>query len=148
MLITPASNRNGNMGTKIKATKPRKMKWKVKLLHEYFNWLTGEIVHEKIWLCKRNIKRETESFIITAKTSVMSTNHFKGKIDGTQPYLVLSFALFLFPIFIISMAHFSVLNFIPIYWLCILIVGILLLPSLSLSLSFSLSLSLSLSHHP
>ena len=33
------------------------------------------------WLRKRNLKRETESFLITAQNNTIRTNYVKAKID-------------------------------------------------------------------
>ena len=38
----------------------------------------------QIWLRRRNLKRETESFFIAAQNNVIRTNYVKTKIDHIQ----------------------------------------------------------------
>ena len=46
----------------------------------------GKITHKKtwIWLRKRNLKRETESLLMTAQNNAIRTNYVKAKIDKMQ----------------------------------------------------------------
>ena len=37
-----------------------------------------------MWLCKGNLKRETESLLMSAQNNVIRTNHIKVRIDKTQ----------------------------------------------------------------
>ena len=64
----------------------QKTKWEEKLIYGCFKQLTSNISHEKIWtwLRKGNIKRETESFLITAQNNAIRTNYIKARIDKTQ----------------------------------------------------------------
>ena len=52
-------------------------------MYEYFKQQTGVISHKKtrIWLRKRNRKRETQSLLIAAQSN---TNYIKAIIDKTQ----------------------------------------------------------------
>ena len=54
-------------------------------MYGYFKWQTSEIVHKNTWrwLRKGNLKREIESFLITAQNNALRTNHIKVKIDNT-----------------------------------------------------------------
>ena len=54
----------------------RKQKWEEKQLIEYFMRQTNEIVKEKNWtrLKKRNVKRETESLLISAQSNAIRNN--------------------------------------------------------------------------
>ena len=63
-----------------------KQKWEVKQLHGYFKRKIREIAHEKTWtrLRMRNLKWETESFLIAAQNNAMRTNYIKATIDNTQ----------------------------------------------------------------
>ena len=47
---------------------------------------TGEIAYAKTrrWLRRRNLKRETESLLISAQSNTIRTNYIKAKIDYTQ----------------------------------------------------------------
>ena len=58
------------------------MGWK-KTLYEYFKRQASEISHEKswTWLRKGNLKRETESPLISAQNNTIGTNYVKAKID-------------------------------------------------------------------
>ena len=51
-----------------------------------FKRLITNISHEKtwMWLRKGNLKRETESLLITAQNNAIRTNHIKARIDETQ----------------------------------------------------------------
>ena len=48
--------------------------------------ISSEISHEKtlIWLRKGNLKRESESLLITARNNAIKTSYVKAKIDKTQ----------------------------------------------------------------
>ena len=64
----------------------RKQKWGKRQLYGHFKWLTSDISHKKtwMWLRKRNLKRKTESRLITAQNNTIKTNHIKARIDKTQ----------------------------------------------------------------
>ena len=64
----------------------RKQKWEKKQLYSRFKRLINTISHQKTWtwLRKRNLKRETESFVIAAQYNAIRTNHIKTRIDKTQ----------------------------------------------------------------
>ena len=55
-------------------------------LHGRFKRLINNISHAKTWtwLRKGNIKRETESLLISAQNNAIRTNHIKVRIDKTQ----------------------------------------------------------------
>ena len=55
-------------------------------LYGRFKRLTSDISHEKTlkWLRKGNLKRETESLLITAQNNAIKTNHIKVRIGKTQ----------------------------------------------------------------
>ena len=63
----------------------RKQKWKEKQLYGYFKRQIKEISHEMTRICLRrgNVKRETESLLISAQ-NIIKTNYIKAKIDNTQ----------------------------------------------------------------
>ena len=63
----------------------RKQKWDEKQLYERFKRQINNISHEKtwIWLRKGNLKKETESLLITAQNKIR-TNHIKARIDKIQ----------------------------------------------------------------
>ena len=48
--------------------------------------LISNISYDKTWtfLIKRNLKRETESFLIATQNNAIRTNHIKARIDKTQ----------------------------------------------------------------
>ena len=84
-LITATRNNADN--TSVNWTKiTRKQKWEEKQFYGHFNRQISEILHEKTWtwLRKGNIKKETESLLITAENIVIRTNYVKAKIDKTQ----------------------------------------------------------------
>ena len=64
----------------------RKEKWKGKQLNGCFKRLINDISHQKTWtwLRKGNLKRETESLLITAQINAIRTNHIKARIDKSQ----------------------------------------------------------------
>ena len=66
-------------------TTTRKQKWEGKQLYGRFKRLIN-ISHQKtsIWLRKGNVKRETESLLISALDNTIRTNHIKARIDKTQ----------------------------------------------------------------
>ena len=63
----------------------RKQKWKEKQLYGRFKQLTSDITHEKTWTWLRNgnLKRETESLLISAQNNAKRTNYIKARIDKT-----------------------------------------------------------------
>ena len=84
-LITAMRNDTDNtMDNRMTIT--RKQKWEEKQLHGRFKRLINNISHMKTrsWLRKENFKRETVSFLISAKNNVIRTNHIKARIDKTQ----------------------------------------------------------------
>ena len=84
-LIKATRNNTDNMRhNRMKIT--RKQKWEQKQLYGCFKWLTSNISLEKMWtwLKKRNLKRETESFLITAQNNAIKSNHIKARIDKMQ----------------------------------------------------------------
>ena len=66
--------------------KNRKQKWEEKQFYGRFKRLSSDISLEKtwIWLIKRNLKRETDSLLITSQNNAIRTNHIKARIDKTQ----------------------------------------------------------------
>ena len=64
----------------------RKQKWEEKQLYGRFKRLINDLSHDKTWtwLSKGNIKRETESLLITAQNNAIRTNQIKARIDKTQ----------------------------------------------------------------
>ena len=60
-----------------------------KQLYGHFKRQIGEVAHKKTWtwLRRGNLKRETESLIITAQNNALRTNYIKAKIDKTQQTL-------------------------------------------------------------
>ena len=79
--------RNNTENTSINKTKIiRKQIWEEKQLYGHFKRLTSKISHEKTWtfLRKGNLKRETESLLITAQNNVIRINYVKARIDKTQ----------------------------------------------------------------
>ena len=65
------ATRNNTDDTRInRTTITRKQKWEEKQLYGRFKRLTSNISHEKTytWLRKENLKRETETLLIAAKT--------------------------------------------------------------------------------
>ena len=84
-LITAARNNIYGMMTR-GTTITRKQKWEEKQLYGRFKRLTSDILREKtwMWLRKRNLKRETEYFLITAESNAIRTNHIKARIDKMQ----------------------------------------------------------------
>ena len=85
-LITEASNSTYNIKTSRITTKTRKLKWKEKQLYGDFKRQTSEISLEKtrMWQRKENLKREDESFLITAQNNAIRTNCIKAKINNAQ----------------------------------------------------------------
>ena len=71
--------------TAIQKTITRKQKREEKLFHGYFMRQTSDNSYKKTWtwLRKRNILRETESFLIAAQNNTIKTNYIKAKIDKT-----------------------------------------------------------------
>ena len=69
----------------------RKQKCEERQLYGRFKRLTSDISHEKkkkkktlMWLRKGNLKKETESFLITAQNIAIRTNYIKARINKTQ----------------------------------------------------------------
>ena len=64
----------------------RKKKGKGKQLYGCFKRLINNISHQKTWtwLRKGNLKRETESLLISAQDNAIRTNLIKARIDKTQ----------------------------------------------------------------
>ena len=64
----------------------RKQKWEEKQLYRRFKQLINNISHDKTWtwLRKGNLKRKTESLLMTAQNNAIRTNHIKARIDKTQ----------------------------------------------------------------
>ena len=84
-LITAIRNNTDNtIDNRITIT--RKQKWEGKQLYVRFKRLINNISQDKTWtwLKKGNIKRETESLLMTAQNSAIKTNHIKARIDKTQ----------------------------------------------------------------
>ena len=71
------NNNNNNNNQKIKMGKK---------LHGHFKRQTSEISHKKTWawLKKGNLKKESESILITAQNNAIRTNSVKAKIDKPQ----------------------------------------------------------------
>ena len=67
-------------------TTTRKQKWEKKQFYGRFKLLRNNISHQKTWtwLRKGNLKRETESLLITAQDNALRTNYIKARIDKTQ----------------------------------------------------------------
>ena len=67
-------------------TTTRKHKWEDKQLYGRFKRLINNISHQKTrtLLRKGNLKRETESLLITEQDNAIRTNHIKARIDKTQ----------------------------------------------------------------
>ena len=84
-LITTIRNSDDNINMK-KTTITGKQKWEEKQLSGYFKRYNGEITHQNTWtwLRKGNFQRETESFLIAAKSNTIRTNYIKVKINNTQ----------------------------------------------------------------
>ena len=84
-LITVTRKNTDNMRTN-RMTINRKQKWEEKQLYGCFKWLISDISHKKtwMWLRKRNLKRETESLLISAENNAIRTNHIKARIDKMQ----------------------------------------------------------------
>ena len=81
LIMAPGNNTNN---TKINRTAiTKKQKWKEKQLYGYFKRQTSEISHGKTWTMI-NLKIETESLIIAAKSNAIRTNYGKAKIDKTK----------------------------------------------------------------
>ena len=80
-LIT--TTRNDTDNTKAVA---RKQKSEEKQFYGRFKRLISNVLHGKTWtwLRKGNLKRETESLLITVQNNVIITNHIKARIDMTQ----------------------------------------------------------------
>ena len=57
-------------------------------MYGHFKRQTSKISHEKTWtwLRKENLKRETESLLITAQFNVIKANDIKAIIDKTRQY--------------------------------------------------------------
>ena len=57
-----------------------------KQLYGRFKRLISDISHKETWMWLRNgnLKRETESLLITAQNNAIRTNHLKARIDKTQ----------------------------------------------------------------
>ena len=63
-----------------------KQKWEVKQLYGSFKRLINNISHDKTWTWQRkgNFKTETESLLMAAQNSVITTNPTKTRIDKTK----------------------------------------------------------------
>ena len=84
--IFVTSTRNNTNNTRInRKLISRKQKSEEKQLL-YFKQQTREISHEKTWtrLWKRNLKSETESFLVAAQNNAIRTNYLKAEIAKTQ----------------------------------------------------------------
>ena len=81
-LITAIRNNTDNTINK-RMTKTRKQKWEEKQLHGRFKRLINNISHDKTWtwLRKGNFKRETESLLMAAQNSAITSNRIKARID-------------------------------------------------------------------
>ena len=62
----------------------RKLICKEKQQYGYFKRQTDEIGHEKTWMRKQILKRETESLLMAAQNNSLLTNYVKVKIGKTQ----------------------------------------------------------------
>ena len=84
-LITATRNTTNDTTTS-GTTIIRKQKREEKQLYGRFKRLTTDISHEKTWtwLSKWNLKKKTESLLITAQNNAIRTNHIKASIDKTQ----------------------------------------------------------------
>ena len=84
-LITAIRNNTDNTIDN-RMTKTRKPKWERKQLHRRLKRLINNISHDKnwTWLRKGNLKRETESLLMTEQNSTKRTNHIKARIAKTQ----------------------------------------------------------------
>ena len=84
-LITTIRNDTDNTIDETMTT-TRKQKWEGKQLYSRFKRLINNISHQKTWtwLRKGNLKRKTESLLITAQDNAIRTNHIKARIDKTQ----------------------------------------------------------------
>ena len=82
-LITAGRNNIDNKRTNRITIKTWKPKWEEKQLQRYYKWQTGEISHMKIWtmLQKRNLIREFEFLVITARNNAIRTNYVEAKIN-------------------------------------------------------------------
>ena len=81
--ITATENDTDNTRTN-RTTITRKHKWEEIQLYGRFKRLISNISHEKTWLRKGNLKRETESLLIAAQNNAIRTNHINARIDKTQ----------------------------------------------------------------
>ena len=59
-------------------------KWEEKQLYGHFKRQTSDVSHEKTWLRKGNLKRDTESLLKAAQNNAIWTNYIKVRIDKTQ----------------------------------------------------------------
>ena len=84
-LITTIRNDTDNTIDE-RMTTTRKQKWERKQLYVRFKRLINNISHKKTWtwLRKGNLKKETESLLITAQDNAIRTNHIKARIDKMQ----------------------------------------------------------------
>ena len=73
-------------GFKKRKKNERKNSWKDKELHGQYLRQTEEVADAERWLWLRdgNLKKETESLIISAQEQAIRTNVIKAKIDKTQ----------------------------------------------------------------
>ena len=73
-------------GFKKRKKNERKNNWKEKELHGQYLRQTEEVAGPErwVWLKDGNLKRETESLIISAQEQAIRTNVIKAKIDKTQ----------------------------------------------------------------
>ena len=61
-----------------------KQKLEEKQIYGHFMRLISNILHEKTWLRKGNLKREMEPLLIAAQNNAIRANHIKARIDKTK----------------------------------------------------------------
>ena len=82
MIRTIRNDTNNTIDDRMTTT--RKQKWEKEQLYGRFKRLINNISHQKSWLRKGNLKRETVSLLIAAQDNAIRTNHIKTRIDKMQ----------------------------------------------------------------